>query len=75
MIYFRQADGTLALTGLSDVADILGDLVKEGALSPSALRLISSPVVPTRLKKQVFNIELNVWIIKQIMDSFLDGVQ
>ncbi|XP_053501766.1 ciliogenesis and planar polarity effector 1 isoform X4 [Ictalurus furcatus] len=28
----------LGLTGLSDVADILGDLVEEGALSPSALR-------------------------------------
>ncbi|XP_062869669.1 ciliogenesis and planar polarity effector 1 isoform X2 [Trichomycterus rosablanca] len=39
-----QAESTLALTGLSDVADILGDLVKEGALSPSALRLTSSLV-------------------------------
>ncbi|XP_049324352.1 ciliogenesis and planar polarity effector 1 isoform X3 [Astyanax mexicanus] len=36
------ADNTLGLSGLSDVADILGDLVKQGALSPSALRLSSS---------------------------------
>ncbi|XP_076876883.1 ciliogenesis and planar polarity effector 1 isoform X2 [Brachyhypopomus gauderio] len=32
------ADDAMALTGLSDVADILGELVREGALSPSELR-------------------------------------
>ncbi|KAF7700988.1 ciliogenesis and planar polarity effector 1 isoform X2 [Silurus meridionalis] len=41
----------LGLSGLSDVADILGDLVKEGALSPSALH--RSPSVPrTRSKPE-----------------------
>lgn len=39
----RQDENILGLTGLSDVADILDDLVKEGALSPSALH--HSPTV------------------------------
>lgn len=36
-LIIRLDENVLGLTGLSDVADILGDLVKEGALSPSAL--------------------------------------
>ncbi|XP_072514569.1 ciliogenesis and planar polarity effector 1 isoform X3 [Salminus brasiliensis] len=47
------ADETLGLSGLSDVADILGDLMKKGALSPSALH--PSPSVArqsSRLEKQ-----------------------
>ncbi|KAL2087747.1 hypothetical protein ACEWY4_016575 [Coilia grayii] len=35
----RLAEDTLGLSGLSDVADILGDLVRDGGLSPSALGL------------------------------------
>ncbi|KAL6472327.1 hypothetical protein MHYP_G00185150 [Metynnis hypsauchen] len=46
------ADKTLGLSGLSDVADILGDLVKEGALSPSALHLSPSLARQSRLEEQ-----------------------
>ncbi|KAL7848306.1 hypothetical protein AOLI_G00230240 [Acnodon oligacanthus] len=46
------ADKTLGLSGLSDVADILGDLVKEGALSPSALHLSPSVARQSRLEEQ-----------------------
>ncbi|XP_017567420.2 ciliogenesis and planar polarity effector 1 isoform X1 [Pygocentrus nattereri] len=46
------ADKTLGLSGLSDVADILGDLVKEGALSPSALHLSPSVTRQSRLEEQ-----------------------
>ncbi|KAI4892113.1 hypothetical protein NFI96_017897, partial [Prochilodus magdalenae] len=46
------AERTLGLSGLSDVADILGDLVKEGALSPSALHLSPSMVRQKRLQEQ-----------------------
>ncbi|XP_063067977.1 ciliogenesis and planar polarity effector 1 [Engraulis encrasicolus] len=35
----RLMDDTLGLSGLSDVADILGDLVRDGGLSPTALGL------------------------------------
>ncbi|KAB5543313.1 hypothetical protein PHYPO_G00077610 [Pangasianodon hypophthalmus] len=44
-------ENILGLTGLSDVADILGDLVKEGALSPSALHH-SPSVTRTRSKPE-----------------------
>ncbi|XP_036450987.1 ciliogenesis and planar polarity effector 1 [Colossoma macropomum] len=47
-----SADKTLGLSGLSDVADILGDLVKEGALSPSALHLSPSVARQSRLEEQ-----------------------
>lgn len=43
LLITRLDENILGLTGLSDVADILGDLVKEGALSPSALH--RSPLV------------------------------
>ncbi|XP_076158575.1 ciliogenesis and planar polarity effector 1 [Alosa pseudoharengus] len=35
----RRTEDTLGLSGLSDVADILGELVRDGGLSPTALGL------------------------------------
>jgi hypothetical protein len=35
----RSVDSSLGLSGLSDMTDILGELVREGALSPSDLEV------------------------------------
>ncbi|XP_066507194.1 ciliogenesis and planar polarity effector 1 isoform X2 [Hoplias malabaricus] len=53
------ADTTLGLSGLSDVADIFKDLLKEGALSPSALHLSSSVARQNRLEEQQRRAEVN----------------
>ncbi|XP_035391703.1 ciliogenesis and planar polarity effector 1 [Electrophorus electricus] len=48
----RRTDDAWAVTGLSDVADILAELVREGALSPSELRPSPSAARPDSRREE-----------------------